>query len=944
MADNTRKVISLNGKWDLAFDPKNIGKSRRWFERFPGAVETQVPGVWEQIKPGYDGVGWYRRRFHADKSLGNQAVRLRFGAVFYFCECWLNGKKLGSHEGGFTPFEFDVTSRLRSGENELVVRVINPPTNHEVDGFRSGSPLNQGSLPVGKAAWYFNFGGIWQEVELIATEKLYVEDCFVKPVPRRGKASLDVTIRNKGKVGTCELTCSVAAWNGSGKSIAERTKKIALKKGENRVSIDLPIRNARLWSPDDPFLYVVTSEIRCGKELIDRHSVRFGMREFTVRKGGFFLNGERIVPKGMLQQGMYPRTLSFPETPEIARKELELLKKNGFNFIRAHLKPPNPYYLDLADEMGILIEAEPSIGWISKSPQTERRCRTEIEGMIRRDRNHPCIVFWCLMNEAYHFRSFTMPEIKRMTDRLSRAARSMDPTRLMMDTSGGTGGDGAGTLVMLPNIERVVQIQDAHAYCALPPTDKDLADYRTMGHAGQALWISEFGAPDVPPDYASVLGKYRPSERKIALEDYQLHKDFFDSLRGCFEKSGLKKAFGSLRGFIDAVDRVRADEIAHITKAQRSNPRLAGTCFCQLADASGELFGATDIWRKPKRIFSSLVEAIKTPLLTPVITPRVLRQGGKLSLGATLINEQLLNRTYTYKIDVLDSRGKTVKSFSGRVKAEKPVRTTDTFRLRADFTPGEYTVRARLLQNGKRKSEDTSRLTVLARPEMSVKTAGVYDPKGDLANMLRKMGVKTNAFGNNYRAKNAPVVLDLREGFSDRQMAGELCGQLKKIVQLGGCAILLESEAMLLYEALLPTLIRPECIIRTIGYARRHPIFNALPGDCVIGYEYADVHPENFDSGDDILATGGEILLGAFSSHMWTRPANYFWGAAVYTIPLGRGQVVLCNMKLLDNPASPVAEILLANLINYAASVIRPGGEEKLLSRCIDPLSPKDYA
>jgi len=148
-----------------------------------------------------------------------------------------------------------------------------------------------------------------------------------------------------------------------------------------------------------------------------------------------------------------------------------------------------------------------------------------------------------------------------------------------------------------------------------------------------------------------------------------------------------------------------------------------------------------------------------------------------------------------------------------------------------------------------------------------------------------------------------------------------------------------------LYEFLFPKLIRVQPVMRTIGYVKKHPIFKGLPSDCVVGYQYSKLFVEDHDRGDDVVAAGGEVLSGGFAQHMWTRPACFFWGANLYTVPVGRGQVVVCNWRVLDNLADHrTAQVLLANLVNYAASVIKPGGEEKLLTRCLDPLKPEDYS
>ena len=906
--------MNLNGKWELVFDPQNVGKKQNWFKRFPRSQAVTVPHVWEQVRPGYDGVGWYRREFIAPVDWHGRRIVVRFAAVQYFCEVWLNGTQLGDHEGGYGPFEFDISRRMRTGSNELVVRVINPPLNHEIEGFRCGAPLNQGNIPIGKSSWYYNFGGIWQDVSLVVTDQVAIADIYVKPFPFRKRAFVQVTVQNGGRAGKFELTC-----------LGTR-RQVQLRTGVNTVELPVKFDKVRFWSPDDPYLYTATVEI-AGH---DRQSVRFGMREFTVKNGQFVLNGQPIVLKGFLQQGCYPRTLVYPETRELARHEFAMLKKNGFNFMRAHLQPPPPWYLDMADEMGILIEAEPPVGWIINSPQTEARCLREVEALIRRDRNHPSIVFWCLLNEAYHFLGFTIPQVVEMTTRVGNRARKLDPTRLMIDTSGGAGMAPVGTKddkhsgcasIMLPNTTRRAEIVDAHAYCPLPPTDAALAAYRNYGYPGRVCFVSEYGAPETPPQYRGVLRKYRPAERKLGLEDYRLHKDFYDSLCHQFAQAKLKPVFGTVERLIDEVNEVRADEMRLVTAAMRANPRLGGYAFCQLADASGELFGVTDIWREPKPALAALIAASRVPLLVPAVERRVLAAGEELEFSATLVNESQRGARYNYVIQI----GPRIR-ITGTVRATAAVQPVVNRKIKLDLPAGSYRVVATLA--GRREEVE---FLVVEHGRLTVPRVATHGITG--------LDVKTDIFGNNYRNKNVPLLMDLRHGFTNRALLAENFGQVKKIVQLGGCAVLFEPEVMPLYEHLFPTLLRMQPVMRTISYVRQHPIFAGLPVNQVAGYAYATVHPDKLERGADVVAAGGETLFGSLSMHMWTRPANYAWGAGLYTVPIGRGQVVVCHLKVLENlRRCRVADRLLINLITYAASRIRHGGETKLLSRCIDPL------
>lgn len=952
MAKSTRSVVSLNGQWDLAFDPKNVGKKLKWFKRFPRSVKMQVPGVWEMVRPGYDGVGWYRRTFQSSAAWGGKTVRVKVGAASYFAECWLNGQYLGSHEGGYMPFEFDITRHLLAGRNELIVRIINPPINEELEGFRSGAPLNQGYIPIGKGGWYFNFGGLWQDVELIVTDKVYVQDIYVRPRPADKKAIVNVTVRNKSKAGKYDVTCRIAP-RGAAKAEITKTVSVKLKKGDNQLELPLAFRKVRLWSPDDPHLYVATITVAAADGQRDEHSVRFGMREFTMKNGRFYLNGKKVKLVGFLHQGMYPRTLCYPETKDFARRELKMIKDGGFNFIRAHLKPPVPYYFDMCDEMGILVMAEPPLGWIGKSPHTERRCRTEMEGLLQRDRNHPCIVLWCLMNEAYHFRGFTMREIKAITTRMSRRGRQLDDTRLLADTSGGTGGHALrkGTKVWLPHRNRIVEIVDMHGYCPMPLEDSSIEWYRTLGRPGVLMLNSEYGAPDIPPNFSKVLAAYRPRERRLGYEDYVLHKDFYESLKKQFRKAGVAKIFGSVDKLIPRIDRVRSDEMRLVTMTQRANPRIAGLALCQYADASGELFGTVDVWRKPKKLWHAMSSAAQTPLIVPEVMPRVQWAGRtEAAIRAILVNDGLRGQTYNYRVEVRTAGGRLIKRIAaGKVRARDEVQYLIEQRVPLKLAPGKYNLRTALSRGGKVLSDQTMEFTALARPKAVCRHVAAYEPRElqsgrTLQGFFGKLGVQCDVFSHSYRNKNVPVLFDLRDGMPSRGMLREVFGQTRKFAQLGGCVVLFGADAKVLYEYLFPKLIRYQGVMRTACYVRPHPIFAGLPSGCVVGYEYAEVYPADFDKADDVVAAGGNVIFGGFSSHMWTRPAEYLWPAALYTVPVGKGHVIVCNLNVLQNlGTNPTADVLLMNLANYAASIIKRGGEKKLFSRCIDPLNPKDY-
>lgn len=259
-------------------------------------------------------------------------------------------------------------------------------------------------------------------------------------------------------------------------------------------------------------------------------------------------------------------------------------------------------------------------------------------------------------------------------------------------------------------------------------------------------------------------------------------------------------------------------------------------------------------------------------------------------------------------------------------------------KIGAELPHGDYRLRARFTGPAGDSSQDMLPFRIIPPERSYGGPLGLREDTNHLAKFFRAAS-HIEIYGNNFRHKDYPIFLNLNPIPEYRGFYPEFYGQLRKIVELGGCAVLFRAEVSLLYRWLLPMHIRPQPVMRTCAYARAHPVFDGLPSGGAVGAEYAEVYTETLDSSEDILAGGGEILLGAFSMNMWTRPAVYYWGASLYRVPVGRGNVIICHLDLPGHAeTSPVATRLLNNLARYASSLIQPGGEEYLVTRCIDPL------
>jgi hypothetical protein len=391
--------------WRMATDPQNEGREAKWFAAArDAAVSTKVPWIIQDAFPGYHGVAWYWRPFDAPTNPhpGGRYL-LRFWAVDYLAEVWLNGTRVGEHEGGETPFVLDVTEAIRAGaSNLLAVRVLNP-THERIDGIvLTETPKQARVIPYNAGAAY-NHGGITGSVELLVTPAVRVEDLFASGEPQAGTIKIRANVRNAAKTtvrGRLEFTVAPAA---GGPTLRVAVVERELAPGDTLVEAEIQIEQPRLWELNDPFLYRVTA--RLGD---DSCSVRCGFREFRFENGCFRLNGRRLFLRSTHTCNHFPVGLKLPPDPDMARRDLLDLKVMGFNMIRFIWGGAERSQLDLCDEIGLMVYEESFASWgMQDSPQLAARWERSLSELIRRDRNHPSVVIWGLLNEVRdtpHFR------------------------------------------------------------------------------------------------------------------------------------------------------------------------------------------------------------------------------------------------------------------------------------------------------------------------------------------------------------------------------------------------------------------------------------------------------------------------------------------------------------------------------------------------------------
>jgi hypothetical protein len=428
------QVVSLDGTWSLAVDPQNVGREQKWWEKPAAeAKTTKVPWIIQDAFPGYHGVAWYWRDFTppANPHAAGRYL-LRFWAVDYKAEVWLNGSKVGEHEDGESPFVFDVTEQIKpQAANRLAVRMLNP-TDAPIDGITLAQIPHRNKVNRYSGGSSYNHGGIVDSVELLIAPSVRVEDLFVRPQLKTGVIRVDANLRNAGtKPAPVRIDLS-AAPAASGETLATNVIRRELPAGDTLVQAELTIDNPRRWELNDPFLYRVTVRVMpdAGPS-VDESSVRCGFREFRFDNGCFRLNGRRLYLRCSHTGNHCPIGLQFPHDPDLLRRDLLNCKVMGFNSIRFIAGVATRYQLDLCDEIGLMVYEEPYAGWcLADSPQMPQRYDASVLGMVRRDRNHPSVTIWGLLNETGEG-----PVFRRAVGVLP-ALRALDDSRLVLLNSG----------------------------------------------------------------------------------------------------------------------------------------------------------------------------------------------------------------------------------------------------------------------------------------------------------------------------------------------------------------------------------------------------------------------------------------------------------------------------------------------------------------------------
>lgn len=426
--------ICLNGEYDYAITGDTADAPKKYDGKIlvPFSVESELSGVGKALLP--EQRLWYRRKFTVGKEFSGKEALLHFGAVDWQCSVWVNGKLVGEHTGGYNPFTFNITDVIVEGENELVVKVFDPTD--------AGHQQRGKQILVTKGFWYTATSGIWQTVWLEPVNRCRIDS--LRLVPDIDEGVIRISIKR-----TCKCGGRLYA------RVLEGDKAVFDSEIADKAAI--PVPDARLWSPEDPFLYTLLLTLDCNGEK-DEVSSYFGMRKFSIVKDSagiprLGLNNKPYFQRGLLDQGYWPESQLTPPTDEAMIFDIEKMKELGYNMLRKHIKEEPLRWYYHCDRLGMLVWQDmisggqyignvlagvlPNINIHVKDskyksfkrdkPEWRQEFKDELFGMIDNLYNCVSVCCWVPFNEGWG--QFDAKEI-------GTAIKNYDPSRFVDHASG----------------------------------------------------------------------------------------------------------------------------------------------------------------------------------------------------------------------------------------------------------------------------------------------------------------------------------------------------------------------------------------------------------------------------------------------------------------------------------------------------------------------------
>jgi beta-galactosidase/beta-glucuronidase len=564
----------LDGEWEFSLDPEAVWKlphEPEWNQRIrvPFSPETSAGGVGND---DFYRACWYRRRFDAPALNAGEHLLLHFGAVDHIARVWINGHVVADHEGGYTPFEADITAYLDpAGPQTVVVRAEDDPADLAKPRGKQDWQLHPHSI------WYPRTTGIWQSVWIERVPATYIGYLRWTPNVERWEIGLEARLEGERREG---LRLNVKLYSGES-MLVDDTYAVMAGEVHRRVALSDPgvddYRNELLWSPATPTIIYAELKLWGGRgELVDTARSYTALRSIGVQGDKFVLNGRPYQLRMVLDQGYWPGTGLTAPDDEAYRRDVEIAKAMGFNGVRKHQKIENPRYLYWADILGLLVWEEMPSAYRYTRTSIERLAREWTEAILR-DSSHPSIVAWVPFNESWGVPDLPdSPAQRHYVQALYHLTKTLDPTRPVI------GNDGWESVA--------TDIIGIHDYDDQP--DRVARRY---------------GTEEIP----RLFKRERPGGRLLLLEgQVQEQPIMLTEFGGIAYSPDTAHTWGYSR---TDTEEEFAKRYLHLLRVVRSLPMLAGFCYTQFADTYQEANGLLYADRTPKIPVEQIALATRGP-------------------------------------------------------------------------------------------------------------------------------------------------------------------------------------------------------------------------------------------------------------------------------------------------------------------------------------------
>lgn len=525
--------VNLNGEWGFGFDDENTGERDRWQENFHGDLKIKVPFTYETMASGigreeHHPFVWYNRSLDIPKEDEGKRVVLHFQGVDYLAKVWINGTYVGSHQGGYAAFSFDITPYVTFGAaNQLTVKA---------------EDSMDATQPRGKQRWvehnfecfYVQTTGIWQSVWLEVVEPVHVDN--VKITPNMDARSVRFEYQVKGNFAEKETRLeSIISLKG------KQVKKVSLMIDRPWLQLDVDLVHEAngpwkhcLWSPAHPNLYDVEFILYQGEEKLDHVYSYFGMRKISIEKGRVLLNNVPIYQRLVLDQGYWSDSHLTPPSEEALIEDIDAMLEMGYNGVRKHMKVEDARFLYWCDVKGLLVWSEMAATFEFNDNAIQKFTKEWME-IVRQQYNHPSIITWVPFNESWGIAQIAKDRRQqKFTESIYHLTKSFDPNRPVI-TNDGWEHTVSDILTLHDYIESGEQFKKRYA-------DKDVivnnersfnqwkyAYAEGYQYGGQPIIVSEFGGIAFQSETGWGYGKQESSEEAFLSRFRSIHQAIKDT-------------------------------------------------------------------------------------------------------------------------------------------------------------------------------------------------------------------------------------------------------------------------------------------------------------------------------------------------------------------------------------------------------------------------------